>query len=110
VIDRTGKLSTARVPEDTDEYSIEPWEEIALRLARRAGVATSHHELTDVAGKAVLLSRRFYHSGTKRTPFLSAIAMTGAKDGERGPNWSMPSLSTAPMERQMRRRCTRMSS
>jgi serine/threonine-protein kinase HipA len=63
VIDRTGKLSIAKVPKDTDEYSIEIWEEIALRLGRRARFAASHHELIDVAGKAVLLSRRFDRSG-----------------------------------------------
>jgi serine/threonine-protein kinase HipA len=95
VIDRTGRLSIAKFPEDTDAYSIETWEEIALRLARRAGVATPHHELIEVAGKAVLLSRRFDRSGAARIPFLSAMAMIGAKDGERG---SYPELVDALAE------------
>jgi serine/threonine-protein kinase HipA len=95
VIDRTGKLSIAKVPKDTDEYSIEIWEEIALRLGRRAGFAASHHELIDVAGKAVLLSRRFDRSGAARIPFLAAMAMIGAKDGERG---SYPELVDALAE------------
>jgi HipA-like C-terminal domain len=30
-----------------------------MRLADRAGIATPEHELVQVAGKAVLLSRRF---------------------------------------------------
>src|SRR5260221_10694751 len=41
-------------------------------------------ELLEVDGKAVLLSRRFDRAGAIRIPFLSAMAMTGSKDGERG--------------------------
>jgi serine/threonine-protein kinase HipA len=84
VIDQHGRLSIAKFPKETDEYSIETWEEIALRLAERAGIATPDHELLEVAGKPVLLSRRFDRSGSLRIPFLSAMAMMGAKDGERG--------------------------
>lgn len=84
VIDQHGHLSIAKFPKETDEYSMETWEEIALRLAERAGITTPHHELLQVAGKAVLLSRRFDRVGTMRIPFLSAMAMTGSKDGERG--------------------------
>jgi serine/threonine-protein kinase HipA len=84
VIDQHGYLSIAKFPKETDEYSMEMWEEIALRLAGQAGIATPHHELIEVAGKVVLLSRRFDRTGTIRIPFLSAMAMMGAKDGERG--------------------------
>ena len=74
----------AKFPKETDDYSMETWEEIALRLAERAGIVTPSHELLQVAGKAVLLSRRFDRAGAIRIPFLSAMAMTGSKDGERG--------------------------
>jgi serine/threonine-protein kinase HipA len=84
VIDQRGHLSIAKFPKETDEYSIETWEEIALHLAARAGIATPHHALLRVAGKAVLLSRRFDRAEASRIPFLSAMAMTGSKDGERG--------------------------
>jgi serine/threonine-protein kinase HipA len=84
VIDQHGHLSIAKFPKETDDYSIETWEEIAMRLADRAGIATPRHELIQVAGKAVMLSRRFDRSNEIRIPFLSAMAMTGAKDGERG--------------------------
>jgi serine/threonine-protein kinase HipA len=84
VVDQLGHLSIAKFPKETDEYSVETWEEIALRLAERAAIATPHHELLQVAEKAVLLSRRFDRDGTVRIPFLSAMAMMGAKDGERG--------------------------
>lgn len=84
VIDQHGYLSIAKFPKENDDYSIETWEEIALRLAGRCGIATPKHELIRVAGKAVLLSRRFDREGATRIPFLSAMAMTAAKDGEQG--------------------------
>jgi serine/threonine-protein kinase HipA len=84
VIDQQGRLAIAKFPEETDDYSIETWEEIALRLADRAGIVTADHELVHLAGKAVLLSRRFDRIDRQRIPFLSAMAMLGAKDGEAG--------------------------
>jgi serine/threonine-protein kinase HipA len=84
VVDRHGNLAIAKFPKETDDYSIETWEEVALRLAERAGIATAKHELLIVAGKAVLLSQRFDRAGEERIPFLSAMSMLGAKDGERG--------------------------
>jgi serine/threonine-protein kinase HipA len=84
VIDQHGRLSIAKFPKETDDYSMETWEEIALRLAARAGIATPRHALVEVAGKAVMLSQRFDREGALRIPFLSAMAMTGSKDGERG--------------------------
>jgi len=84
VIDQLGRLSIAKFPKETDEYSIETWEEIALRLAERAGIMTAHHELLQVAGRAVLLSRRFDRMDGRRIPFLSAMALLGMKDGQVG--------------------------
>lgn len=84
VIDQHGHLSIAKFPKETDDYSMETWEEVALQLAEQAGIVTPLHELIDVAGKKVMLSRRFDRDGAVRIPFLSAMAMTGAKEGERG--------------------------
>ena len=84
VVDRHGRISIAKFPKETDDYCMETWEEIALRLAGRAGIATPVHDLIDVADKKVMLSRRFDRRGVIRIPFLSAMAMTGAKDGARG--------------------------
>lgn len=84
VLDAHGQLSLAKFPKETDEYSIETWEEIALRLAERAGIVTAVHQLIEVAGKRALLSRRFDRQGETRIPFLSAMALLGAKDGVRG--------------------------
>lgn len=92
VIDQHGHLSIAKFPKESDEYSIETWEEIALRLAERAGIQTPEHALLQVTGKPVLLSRRFDRDNGWRIPFLSAMSMTGSRDGERG---SYPELVDA---------------
>lgn len=84
VIDRQGRLAIAKFPRETDDYNIEVWEDVALRLAARAGIRTPRHELIRVAGKPVLLSRRFDRDGQTRIPFLSALSMLGLADGERG--------------------------
>ena len=84
IVDQHGHLAIAKFPKETDDYSIEVWEEIALRLADRAGIVTPHHELIEVANKPVLLSRRFDRSEKIRIPFLSAMSMIGSADGERG--------------------------
>ena len=89
VIDE-GHLSIAKFPKETDEYSLETWEEVAFRLAEDAGIETPQHRLVEVAGRAVFLSRRFDRLGQTRIPFLSAMAMTGLRDGERG---SYPELA-----------------
>lgn len=92
VVDQHGHLAIAKFPKETDDYSIETWEEVALRLADRAGIVTPDHELIEVADKPVLLSRRFDRRETVRIPFLSAMSMTGSADGERG---SYPELVDA---------------
>jgi len=92
VIDQHGHLSIAKFPKESDDYNIETWEEIALRLAEQAGIQTPEHALLQVAGKPVLLSRRFDRDNGWRIPFLSAMSMTGSRDGERG---SYPELVDA---------------
>jgi serine/threonine-protein kinase HipA len=84
VVDQHGHLAIAKFPKENDEYSIESWEAVAFALARRAGIRTPEHELIRVAGKWVMLSRRFDRAKDKRIPFLSALSMLGLKDGERG--------------------------
>lgn len=84
VIDQHGRLAIAKFPKETDDYSIEVWEAVAMQLAARAGVRTPSHELIRVADKPVLLSRRFDRDSETRIPFLSALSMMGLKDGERG--------------------------
>jgi serine/threonine-protein kinase HipA len=84
VMDQHRHLAIAKFPKENDEYSVELWEAVAFALARRAGIHTPEHELIRVAGKPVMLSRRFDRTEGKRVPFLSGLSMMGLKDGERG--------------------------
>jgi serine/threonine-protein kinase HipA len=84
VVDHHGNLYIAKFPKETDDYSVELWEAVALALASRAGIHTPHHEVTRVAARPVLLSRRFDRAPKTRIPFLSGLSMLGLKDGERG--------------------------
>jgi serine/threonine-protein kinase HipA len=84
VIDQHNHLSIAKFPKDNDSYSLETWEEIAMRLADLAGITTPNHQLLQIGGKAVMLSRRFDRIDGLRIPFLSAMSMTDSKDGDRG--------------------------
>ena len=83
VVDQHGRLSIAKFPKETDEYSIELWEFVALTLAKQAGVRTPVNELLSVAKRPVLLSRRFDRADATRIPFLSGLSMLTLKDGER---------------------------
>ena len=83
ILDRAGNLTIAKFPKETDEYSLETWEHIALILARKAGIDCAETELVGIAGRPVLLSRRFDRSDMGRIPFLSAMSMLQLKDGDR---------------------------
>ena len=84
VIDQHGCLSIAKLPKETDGYSIERWEAIALDLAEASGIRAAPHEIHENNGRPIFLSRRFDRAGAERIPFLSAMAMTEHRDGERG--------------------------
>jgi serine/threonine-protein kinase HipA len=84
VIDRHGRLAIAKFPKENDDYRIELWEAVALQLAATAAITTPKNELLSVAGRSVLLTHRFDRVDGNRVPFLSAMAMTGMKDGEHG--------------------------
>ena len=84
VVDQFGTLSVAKLPKDTDEYSVERWEAIALDLAQTAGIRAAGHDIHDDRGRPIFVSRRFDRTAGQRLPFMSAMAMTGRRDGERG--------------------------
>lgn len=84
VVDQYGHLYIAKFPKESDEYSMERWEAVALDLAEMAGLNVAQHSLESVGGRPVLLSRRFDRDGAARVPFLSAMSMTQHTDGERG--------------------------
>lgn len=90
VVEPDRQLSIAKLPSPDDDFSVERWEAVALQLAKMAGVVVADHQLLEIDGQSVLLSRRFDRDGSRRIPFLSALTLMGLKDGERG---SYPELA-----------------
>ena len=82
VRDKDGSLAIAKFPHNGDEWNTVAWEAVALTLAAKAGVTVPSCRCEVVAGRPVLISRRFDRVGTARIPFLSAMSMLGAKDHE----------------------------
>lgn len=83
VIDKAGNLCIAKFPKKDDNNNNVLWEAVALTLAEKAGLNVQRWELTTALGKAVLLLKRFDRTGGgQRIPFLSAMTMLNANDGE----------------------------
>lgn len=83
VSDKDGSLLIAKFPAETDSYDLVRWEAVALSLAEAAGIPTPDWRLEVVGdGIAVLLVQRFDRAERIRRPFLSAMSMLDAWDGE----------------------------
>jgi serine/threonine-protein kinase HipA len=82
VRDKDGHLAIAKFPRKDDENNTVVWEAVALALAGKAGIPVPAARVETVAGKPVLLLRRFDRDGKRRIPFLSAMSMLGAEDNE----------------------------
>src|SRR5208283_1374008 len=82
VTDSDGRLLIAKFPHAEDEYSVERWSFLALNLARKAGINIPPCSIASVDDRSVLLVERFDRQGARRIPFLSAMSMLGAADGE----------------------------
>jgi serine/threonine-protein kinase HipA len=82
VRDRDGQLAIAKFPNRSDDWNTVLWEAAALTLAAKAGIPTPAWRLESVAERPVLLLRRFDRAAATRLPFLSAMSMLGAGDGE----------------------------
>lgn len=88
VRDTNGTLLIAKFPKRIeDDYRVVAWEAVALQLARDAGLRTTESRLDRLADNDVLLVTRFDRRvtahGVRRIPYLSAMSMLGAVDGER---------------------------
>jgi len=88
VRDASGALLIAKFPkrDEDDDYRVVVWESIALTLAQAAGIDTARYRLETIAGREVLLLTRFDRTVaggvTQRVPYLSAMSLLGAGDGE----------------------------
>lgn len=82
VRDSNGRLMIAKFPAETDSYDVVRWESVALELAGRAGIETAQWRLEHLGGSEALLVERFDRKDRTRIPFLSAISMLDAWEGE----------------------------
>ncbi len=77
-----GRLLIAKFPHVDDEWNVERWSFVAMEMAKKAGITTPPCKLVNVHGRSVLLISRFDRVDNARIPFLSAMSMLGALDGE----------------------------
>jgi serine/threonine-protein kinase HipA len=82
VRENDGQLAIAKFPRRDDEFNAVIWEAVALALAARAGIGVPLVRIEAVAGRPVLVLRRFDREGARRIPFLSAMSMLGSNDHE----------------------------
>jgi serine/threonine-protein kinase HipA len=82
VTDSNGRLHIAKFPHAQDEYSVERWSFLAHTLATKAGINVASSRIVQVDRRSVLVVARFDRKGAVRIPFLSAMSMLGAADGE----------------------------
>jgi len=84
VTDQKGCLWIAKFPSPKDEWDVELWEYICLKLARKAGIPVPEFRLQNISGHNVLLTRRFDRQDKIRIPFISAMTMLEARDRDPG--------------------------
>jgi serine/threonine-protein kinase HipA len=84
VMDSRQNMLLAKFPSPNDDWDVELWEALCFRMANNAGIQVPKANLIQVSGKNVLLLQRFDRKGQERIPFLSAMSMLGASDGDTG--------------------------
>lgn len=82
VRDQDGALAIAKFPESADHVDVIRWERVMLTLAERAGISVPTARLQVVGDAVVLVVRRFDRRGNHRIPFLSAMSLLDAADGD----------------------------
>ena len=82
VLDIDGTLAIAKFAKRDDETDVVRWEAVALSLAAHAGIQVPAWRVERVDDRYVLIVRRFDRNGEGRIPFLSAMSMLGADDGD----------------------------
>ena len=83
VRDGDGTLAIAKFPQRDDTFDVVRWEAVMLSLARKAGIPVASARIEMAGETATLLVRRFDRAGVMRIPFLSAMCLIDATDGER---------------------------
>ena len=78
VRDADGRLAIAKFPHAHDDMNVVLWEAVALALAEKSGIDAPERRLETIAGRHVLIVRRFDRRAGRRVPFLSAMSILGA--------------------------------
>jgi len=85
VINKNGRAAIAKFPKpSSDRWEVIRWEAVALELARLAGIEVPASRLIEVSGRGVLIVDRFDREGERRLPYVSAMTMLEATDGDSG--------------------------
>jgi serine/threonine-protein kinase HipA len=85
VIDEDGRAAIAKFPKpSSDRWEVIRWEAVALELARLAGIEVPASHLIEVSGRGVFVVDRFDRRGGRRVPYVSAMTMLEATDGDSG--------------------------
>ncbi len=82
VRDTDGRLAIAKFPHVRDDLNVVLWETVALGLAEASGIDVPQRRCETIAGRNVLIVRRFDRRAGHRLPFLSAMSMLGANERE----------------------------
>lgn len=77
-----GRTMVAKFERESDPHPIIRWEALTLALAKGAGIRVPNNRLVEEGGKSILLMERFDREGELRVPFISALTMVGASDGD----------------------------
>lgn len=77
-----GKLLLVKFPHPSDDWDVMAWEAVTLTLAKNAGIEVPPFKLVTIGENHVLLEERFDRSGKSRLPYLSAMSLCGAQDGD----------------------------
>jgi len=85
VIDETGRPAIAKFPKpSSDRWEVIRWEAVAQQLAQLAGIEVPAGHLIEVSGRGVLIVDRFDRAVGRRIPYVSAMTMLEATDGDSG--------------------------
>jgi serine/threonine-protein kinase HipA len=76
------QLLIAKFPHPDDQWDVMAWEKTALDLAAAAGIRVPATRLTRVDGHSVLLLDRFDRREKARVPYVSAMTLLSARDGD----------------------------
>ncbi len=75
-------LFIAKFPHGNDEWDVVAWEKTALDLAAKSGIRVSRSKLIKIQGRSVLLVERFDRPDGQRVPYVSAMTLLEAHDGD----------------------------